>query len=148
MLPSTLGMWLRNPALTTQALLLQAFGPRTASAAATYKMLFADGPPPESVKRHFARGAAEPPRVGFDLLWPDLPGPTWKRDRPLLVLGAEKDFFISPTMVEATARVYGTQAEIIPGLAHAMMLESGWQTVADRILRWLQQTLGGNGVRS
>jgi len=141
MLPSALGMWLRNPALAMQAVLLQALGPRTASAETTRKMLFSESPPPATIKRHFTRGAAESPRVGFDLLWPNLPGPAWPRDIPLLVLGAEKDFFISPSMVEATARVYGAQAEILPGLAHAMMLESGWQTAADCILHWLEQTI-------
>ena len=46
---------------------------------------------------------------------------------------------ISPGEVEATARAHGTQAEIVPNMAHMMMLESGWQVVADRILNWLDE---------
>ena len=30
--------------------------------------------------------------------------------------------------VHRTARAYGTQAEIFPGMGHNMMLEAGWQT--------------------
>ncbi len=46
---------------------------------------------------------------------------------------------ISAGEVEATARAYGTKAEMFPDMAHDMMLESGWQSVADRILGWLSE---------
>ncbi len=34
---------------------------------------------------------------------------------------------------------YQTQAEIFPAMAHDMMLETEWQTVADHILAWLNE---------
>jgi hypothetical protein len=37
------------------------------------------------------------------------------------------------------ARAYGTQAEFFPNMAHNMMLEAGWQSVADRMLAWLDE---------
>jgi alpha-beta hydrolase superfamily lysophospholipase len=57
---------------------------------------------------------------------------------PMLVLGAANDTVFKVAEVEATARAYGTQAEIFPHMAHDMMLEAGWQQVADRIIAWLQ----------
>lgn len=39
--------------------------------------------------------------------------------------------------IKATAHAYRTCAEIFPNRAHDMMLENGWQAVADYILRWL-----------
>jgi pimeloyl-ACP methyl ester carboxylesterase len=141
MIPSSLGMLLRGPDLVVQIALAQVFGPSAAYAEATRKALFSDSLPTDTVNRHFARGSPESLRVGFELSWPNFPGRTWKREMPILVLGAEKDFFVSPTMVKATAQVYGTQAEIFPGMAHAMMLEPGWRGVAERILRWLQETM-------
>jgi hypothetical protein len=45
---------------------------------------------------------------------------------------------LKPGEIEATARAYNTQSEIIPGLAHNSMLEPGWQAVAERILVWLK----------
>jgi len=140
MLPCSVGMWLRNPLLVAQLSLAQAFGPSATSADATRKSLFSDNMPAATVARHFARSSPESLRVGFELAWPDFPGPRWNREMPILVLGAENDFFVSPTMVKATAEVYGARAEIIPDLAHAMMLERNWQVVADRILSWLQDT--------
>jgi len=45
-------------------------------------------------------------------------------------------------MVKATARRYGTTAEIFPDMAHDVMLEPGWEKVAAVILEWL----AGNGL--
>ena len=141
MLPSSVGMLLRDPSLVMQVALAQALGPWAASAQAARRTLFSDSLPAATVNRHLARSSAESLRVGFELAWPDFPGPTWDYEMPILVIGAENDFFVSPTMVEATAQVFGTRAEIVPDLAHAMMLEPRWQAVADRILDWLHKSL-------
>jgi len=141
MLPSSVSMLLRDPFLVMQIALAQAFGAGAASTEAMRKALFSDSLPVEAVSRHFARASDESLRVGIELAWPDLPSPDWNRVMPLLVLGAEKDFFVSPSMVQATARVYGTREEIFPDMAHAMMLEPGWQGVADRILDWLKDSV-------
>jgi pimeloyl-ACP methyl ester carboxylesterase len=58
---------------------------------------------------------------------------------PLLVLGGEQDATYRPSEVRATARAYGTEASIIPNIGHEMMLEPGWETVADHILSWLTE---------
>ena len=78
--------------------------------------------------------------VVMDLLGLDLPPALPKTDVPVLVLGAENDAFVSAAAVEATARAYRTEAEICTGMAHAMMLDHGWEKVAGRILSWLQVT--------
>jgi pimeloyl-ACP methyl ester carboxylesterase len=56
---------------------------------------------------------------------------------PMLVLGAAEDRTIIQSEVRRTGVAYGGEAEIFPGMAHDMMLERGWQAVADRILGWL-----------
>jgi pimeloyl-ACP methyl ester carboxylesterase len=61
---------------------------------------------------------------------------------PLLVLGAEEDRSVRPREVHATARDYGTTAEMFSGMGHNMMLEPGWRLVADRIRSWL----AGQGI--
>lgn len=62
-------------------------------------------------------------------------------DLPVLVLGAEVDAFISPGALRETAWTYRTEAEIIPNVAHAMMLDHNWERVAARILAWLADAL-------
>jgi alpha-beta hydrolase superfamily lysophospholipase len=77
--------------------------------------------------------------LGFlDMVALDLPGKP-KRAAPVLVLGAARDNMLTPGEIEATARAYDAEAEIIPDVAHNMMLELRWQTVAQRILVWLEE---------
>ena len=59
---------------------------------------------------------------------------------PVLVLGAERDGIVSVEEVHRTARAYGAQAEIFPGMGHNMMLEAGWQRVVDRVDAWVRRT--------
>ncbi len=56
---------------------------------------------------------------------------------PMLVMGGADDKTIAVAEVEATAHTYGTEAVIVPGIAHHMMLDWGWEAVADRMLAWL-----------
>jgi alpha-beta hydrolase superfamily lysophospholipase len=72
----------------------------------------------------------------LDMLFFKLPNPEKVSTEPL-ILGAEEDAIFYPDEIEATAAAYGQEAEIFKGMAHDMMLEAGWQTVADRILEWL-----------
>lgn len=51
---------------------------------------------------------------------------------PLLVLGAEQDGVV------ATANAYHTDAEFFPKMGHNMILEPGWDYVAERIANWLE----------
>ena len=54
------------------------------------------------------------------------------RRTPLLVLGGDADWSISPAEVAATAKTYGAELATFPG-AHDLMLEPGWEKVAERI---------------
>jgi alpha-beta hydrolase superfamily lysophospholipase len=65
-----------------------------------------------------------------------LPRPN-KIKTPLLVLGAEDDRVFTVAEQRRTARAYRTDAVIYPDMAHDMMLERGWNSVADQILSWL-----------
>lgn len=54
------------------------------------------------------------------------------RSTPMLVIGGEKDWTISGADVAATAKAYGAELAMFPG-AHDLMLEPGWEKVAERI---------------
>jgi pimeloyl-ACP methyl ester carboxylesterase len=56
---------------------------------------------------------------------------------PILVLDGESDATVTNDEVRATARAYGTEAGFFPNMGHNMMLEPGWQAVAERIESWL-----------
>jgi len=56
---------------------------------------------------------------------------------PMLVLGAEDDGMRIDGDALAVAQIYQTEVEMFPGMGHVMMLEPGWQAVAERIDGWL-----------
>jgi pimeloyl-ACP methyl ester carboxylesterase len=92
----------------------------------------------EQVVKYHAKLNDESFRMFIDLLGLNLANPK-KVKTPLLIIGAEQDNAISTDQVHATARAYGVNAEIFPDMAHDMMLEAGWRSVADRILNWLKE---------
>ena len=92
--------------------------------------------PDSVVVRYAARLQEESARAGLDGLV-RLPRPA-RVQTPLLVLGARDDGAVTQSEVRATARAYGTTAEFFPQMGHNMMLEPGWQTVAERVDTWLQ----------
>ena len=94
--------------------------------------------PRERLLNYHAKMNDESFRMYIDLLGLNLVD-TKKVKTPLLVLGAKDDAVISNGDVEKTARAYNTTAEIFPHMAHDMMLEKGWQAVAERIMGWLKE---------
>jgi pimeloyl-ACP methyl ester carboxylesterase len=75
-------------------------------------------------------------RQSFDLTMLSLPKPQ-RVATPLLVLGAECDACFSQDEIRNTARAYGTEAVFFTDMGHNMMLEPGWQAVAEKIDGWL-----------
>lgn len=102
--------------------------------------LFSADMPAEKVAAYHGRLQAESYRVYLEMLGLSLPHPA-RVKTPVLVLGAANDAVFSVAEVEETAAAYNTQARIVPDMAHDMMLEAGWQAVADSILAWLGSEL-------
>jgi pimeloyl-ACP methyl ester carboxylesterase len=97
--------------------------------------------PESDVVRYAARLDEEfSGKITRDMVLLNLPKPG-QVTIPLLVLGAEWEGCITQEEVRATARAYRTEAEIFPNMGHNMMVEPGWETVAQRIHIWLE-TLG------
>jgi len=57
---------------------------------------------------------------------------------PMFVLGAHGDRICRPDDVVATARHHGVAATLLPGLAHMLMLEPGWESVAAALHTWMK----------
>ncbi len=94
--------------------------------------------PDSDVVRYAARLEEEfVGRITRDVALLDLPKPE-RVTAPLLVLGAECDGCFTQEEVRATARAYRTEAEIFPNMGHNMMVEPGWEAVAQRIHTWLE----------
>lgn len=101
--------------------------------------LFAQPMNDADLLRYLRQAQGESNRAIWDMTLFNLPRPSQIRRTPLLVLGAEHDALIPVSQVRMTAMTYGVEAGIFPGMGHGLMLEPGWQEVAQRLLDWLNE---------
>jgi alpha-beta hydrolase superfamily lysophospholipase len=101
---------------------------------------FSDDVPDEQLQEYWEQMQDDSFMAFLDMIALDLPKPA-KIKTPLLILGAERDNMLKRSEIEATARAYHTQYEIIADVAHNSMLELRWQAVAERILIWLNERI-------
>lgn len=137
-LPGTLRFIRRHPLLFLKVNIMMSMAPIVATPALAREVFFSADMPENKLQDYFEKLEGESFRAYMDLLGLNLPNPKQVKT-PLLVLGAEDDKMISTKEVIATGKAYGTEAELFPNMAHGMMLEEGWQSVADRILGWLEK---------
>jgi non-heme chloroperoxidase len=100
--------------------------------------LFAQPMPMQDLQRFYQMAQPESHRAIWDMsMFVSMDAAKVKRT-PLLVQGAELDHLIAADLVEKTARYYGVDAHIFPGMGHGLMLERDWQKPAQQILGWLR----------
>lgn len=142
----TLGFTLRTvrrlPGPTATALLRVRLRQLLATPALTRHLLFSPSTPDEVVDGCYSRLQDESVLAYIDTLLfrPPRPG---RVHVPVLVLGGELDGVFTVNEVRGTARAYRAAAEIFPGMGHDLMLDTGWEAVADRVDTWLRTTLDG-----
>jgi pimeloyl-ACP methyl ester carboxylesterase len=138
LLPAALRIARRHPRLFARINLTLSLYPLVRTPALAREAFFSEDLPDEQLLEYWKQ-MQDDSFLGFlDMVALDLPKPP-KRPTPLLVLGAARDNMLEPSEIQATARAYNTQAEIIPDVAHNMMIELRWQTVAERIVVWLEE---------
>jgi pimeloyl-ACP methyl ester carboxylesterase len=102
------------------------------------RFLFASRLSEEITTRYAARLGRESFRAMLDMTY-SRPRVDRIRSRgcPMLVLGASEDMIVSPSDIEDTAALYGAPFRMFSGMGHDMMLDEGWQDVAEHMRQWL-----------
>lgn len=103
--------------------------------------LFAQEVTAEDLLRFLSLSQPESHRAIWDMMMFALPRLSRLQKVPILVLGAAHDHLIPPTAVAMTARTFGIEEEIFPGMGHGMMLEKDWALVAARIQAWITEIM-------
>ena len=111
--------------------------PLVETAALTRHHFFSANMSPTLVQHYFERLDDESYRTFLDMLLLSLPKPD-RVKTPMLVLGGRYDTIFPIKEVEATALAYHTKPYFF-SMAHDMMLESGWEQVADKMAAWLEE---------
>jgi pimeloyl-ACP methyl ester carboxylesterase len=138
LLPTVLRIARRHPLAFAKTNLTLSLLPVIATPQLAREAFFSPDFPGKELLEYWKQMQDESYMALLDMTFLDLPKPGRVKS-PLLVLGAARDNMLKPREIEATARLYHTQAEIIPGVAHNSMLEQQWQSVAERILVWLNE---------
>ena len=105
------------------------------------EMFFSSDLPDDLVRDYQARLGDESYLGYLDMLAFALPRPSRVRS-PLLVVGGEDDAMFTVAQVRATGAAYDARTVILPGVAHDVMLDTRWRSVADTLADWLEDTLG------
>jgi alpha-beta hydrolase superfamily lysophospholipase len=138
LLPTAIRTARRQPWAFVKVNLTLSLRPFIATPQLVGEAFFSNDFPEEQLLEYWKQTQDDSYMAFLDMVALDLPKPA-RVKTPLLVLGAERDNMISAAEIEATGRAYHTQVHMIPGVAHNSMLEQGWQSVADRILAWLNE---------
>ena len=134
---SGLRLQFQNPLLFAKVMLKQDYAYMFATPERAKKFLFSADADDAKVAKYSARFGRESFRANLEMIY-NLPNPR-KVKTPLLVLGAENDALIPPAKIKKTARAYNADYKIFPDMAHDMMVERNWQTVADFMIEWLEK---------
>ena len=140
LLPAALKNARRHPLLFLKVNLTFSLFPLVSSPALAREAFFSADVPDDEMLFFWKQMQDDSYMAYLDMAALDLPRPARARGKaPVLVLGAQRDNMLAAREIEATARAYNTQAHIVAGVAHNSMLERRWQSVADRILAWLEE---------
>ncbi len=135
LMASAVGLMFSKPALMSE--LNNVLKGSGASRKALKEALFAQPVSDEDLNRYFHLSQLESHRALWDMAIFNLPQTHRIRKTPLKIIGAQHDHLILPSLVEMTARSYGTEAEIFGGMGHGLMLERDWKLPAQSILNYL-----------
>ena len=124
-----------NPALAIDV--AQVHAGQIASVDTLHASLFSDAVPLSVAERYIGRFQAESRLAVAGLYAPHLPNVMALWGMPIKVIGAGNDPLIPPAHVHWAGSICGRAAHIYQGMGHGMMLETGWQRVAEDIAQWL-----------
>jgi pimeloyl-ACP methyl ester carboxylesterase len=133
---------MRDPELWLEFLNLASFAGRRTSPPRIRKMLLSDDLPLHQMDAYLARMQPESERALSDLQVPSVWLGAGFYGVPTLVTGRAGDSLIPRSVLSETAWFHSAELQILPGDAHATMLERRWQESAHVLCDWLERRFG------
>lgn len=138
LMPSTLRMLVSDPMLYLQFGMMQFFGPDSMDTEVAQRAVFSKSAAEQDLSGYAERVQRESQRALWDMNVHARGRPALCRaDCPMHVIAGGEDALFSESETRAVAHVWDASWETVPGLAHALMIEPGWQRAADAVIGWL-----------
>jgi pimeloyl-ACP methyl ester carboxylesterase len=136
---SGLPLLIQNPLLFLKVAFKQDYAVMFSTVALAKKFLFSADANDKKIAGYVERFGKESYLANLEMIY-NLPKPQ-RTKTALLVLGAGNDALIASKKIEKTARAFNADCKIFPDMAHDLMLERDWQTVADFMIQWLEKKI-------
>lgn len=101
--------------------------------------------PPEILAGAMRHLSPESPQAVMELAWRNMSPRPPAHDTPMLVVAAANDALFTPDEAQATAARHGTTAIVLEGLPHMLMLEPGWEQLAESLRDWIKRSVRPTG---
>lgn len=138
LLPSTLRMAFADPLLFWQYGMMQTLGSEAADEEIARRAVFSDDLPDADVAAASQQIQRESQRALWDMTVMPAGRPGLASSPPrMLVMAGSDDALFQPAECKAVAELWDADWRLLDGMAHAMMMDVGWQRAADEILDWL-----------
>jgi non-heme chloroperoxidase len=95
--------------------------------------------PPDQQEALLAHMIPDSGRAARDMSITGVPVDASRVHCPMLVVAAEDDRFIRPSIVERIARRYGAPLDFVRHRGHMLIKEPEWERLADRVERWIRE---------
>lgn len=105
------------------------------------RALFSDALPDHLARRFMARLGGESRTALLEAQAPQPVPPAWSLGKPLLVLGARRDALVPPDTIVRTAAWHAAPFALLDGTGHMMMLDAGWEALAERLVAWVEEAI-------
>jgi pimeloyl-ACP methyl ester carboxylesterase len=109
-------------------------------AAVLRRGLFSPAMPEALAMRHLARMGAESRTALLEAQAPQAVPPAWGLGKPCVVFGARRDRLVPADAVVRTAAWHAAPFMLLEEPGHMMMLDLGWDALADRVVAWLEES--------
>ena len=133
---STLRFLFRHPLAFLKTNLTMNLYPVVGSPQLAGDTLFSRNFPQKKLESYHSRMQTESFISYLDTLLFNLPDTKQIKTR-MQILGGADDRLVGPGELLRMSRIYGAQLNILPNLAHNLMLDDGWKRVANTIIDWL-----------
>ncbi|MGB8505614.1 alpha/beta hydrolase, partial [Mycobacterium sp.] len=134
----------RHPIPFVKGNLSLSLAPLVATPELARDLFFSASMPDDQVEKYQQRLQDESYLAFLDMVAFDLVKSERVNRVPMLLLWGENDNIVSQRQMRRTAAIYDIQAEFFPDMGHGMILETGWQAVAERMLGWLNENFPGS----